>query len=88
MRGFAGIAAPINHLLKKGKPWEWMKESELAFHLFKKMPTTSLILAYPKFECEFTVDCDASRDGLGAVLSQCITGDAENVISFASRSLT
>ena len=86
VRGFAGIAAPVNHLLDKGKPWEWTKECELAFSLLKKMLTTSPILAYPDFECEFTINCDASWDGLGAVLSQCI-GDAENVISFASRSL-
>ena len=77
---------PVNHLLDKGKPWEWTKECELAFSLLKKMLTTSPILAYPDFECEFTINCDASWDGLGAVLSQCI-GDAENGISFASRSL-
>ena len=87
VKGFAGIAAPLNHLLEKGKSWEWTKECELAFSLLKKTLTTSPILAYPDFECEFTVDCDASGDGLGAVLSQCI-GNAENVISFASRSLT
>eukprot|EP00731_Ephydatia_muelleri_P003480 Em0001g3480a len=50
VKGFASIAAPLNHLLEK-------------------------------------VDCDASGDGLGAVLSQCI-GGGENVISYASRSLT
>ena len=87
VKGFASIAAPVNHLLEKGKPWEWTKVCEHAFSSLKKMLTTSPILAYPDFEIEFTVDCDASGDGLGAVLSQCI-GDGENVISYASRSLT
>ena len=87
VKGFASIAAPLNHLLEKGKPWEWTKVCEHAFSSLKKMLTTSPILAYPDFETEFTVDCDASGDGLGAVLSQCI-GGGENVISYASRSLT
>ena len=87
VKGFASIAAPLNHLLEKGKPWEWTKVCEHAFSSLKKMLTTSPILAYPDFEIEFTVDCDASGDGLGAVLSQCI-GGGENVISYASRSLT
>ena len=68
MRGFAGIVAPLNHLLEKGKPWKWTKECELVFSFLKKMLTTSPIL-YRDIECEFTVDCDASGDGLGAVLS-------------------
>ena len=66
MKGFASIAAPLNHLLEKGKPWGWTKVREHAFSSLKKMLTTSPIL---EFEIEFTVDCDASGDGLGAVVS-------------------
>ena len=28
--GFAGIAASLNHLLEKGKPWMWSKECQVA----------------------------------------------------------
>ena len=66
-KGFAGIAAPLNRLLEKGKHWMWSKECQV-----KGMLTTAPVLAYPHFEFEFIVDCDASDDGVGAVLSQCI----------------
>ena len=87
VKGFAGIAAPLNRLLEKGKPWMWSKECEVAFSSLKGVLTIAPVLAYPHYEFEFIVDCDASDDGVGAVLSQCIN-DSENVISYASRALT
>ena len=66
VKGFASIAAPLNHLLEKGKPWGWTKVREHAFSSLKKMLTTTPIL---EFEIEFTVDCDASGDVLRAVVS-------------------
>ena len=55
--------------------------------MLKHHLTTSPLLAFPWFDVEFTLDCDASSEGLGAVLSQ--THDRrEHVISYASRSLT
>eukprot|EP00731_Ephydatia_muelleri_P019467 Em0012g292a len=87
VKGFAGIAAPLNRLLEKGKPWMWSKECEVAFSSLKGVLTIAPVLVYPHYEFEFIVDCDASDDGVGAVLSQCIN-DSENVISYASRALT
>lgn len=45
------------------------------------------LLVYPNFKEEFIVDCDASDDGLGAVLSQNFQG-TEHVVCYASRTLT
>ena len=44
------------------------------------------MLAFPCFDQEFVVDCDASDYGLGAVISQQQDGD-EKVIPYASRVL-
>ena len=47
----------------------------------------SQVLAYPDFKYVFTLDVDASGEGLGAVLSQVIDGE-EKVIAYTSRMLT
>ena len=44
-------------------------------------------LAFPDYNIPFSVHCDASQQGLGAVLYQKQDGK-DKVISFASRSLT
>ncbi|KAL5474063.1 hypothetical protein EMCRGX_G028637 [Ephydatia muelleri] len=54
--------------------------------LLKERLVTSPILGYPVFNQPFMVDADASGKGLGAVLSQYVSG-VERVIAFASRSL-
>ena len=45
------------------------------------------VIAFPDFSIPFTIHCDASQNGLGAVLYQEQEGETR-VISFASRTLT
>ena len=85
IKGFAHIAAPLHALTEKLKPWEWTGLCEEAFVQLKTKLSSPPILSFPQFNMEFTVDCDASLEGLGAVLSQ------ENdrcVVAYASRVLT
>jgi hypothetical protein len=87
VKNFALIAAPLHRLTEKAKAWSWTPEYEQAFNALKERLTTAPILAFPQFDLEFTVDCDTSSEGLGAVLSQAHNGK-EYVISYASRTLS
>ena len=63
----------------------WTELCDKAFRQLKAKLISPPILSFPQFNMEFTVDCDASLEGLGAVLSQ------ENdrcVVAYASRVLT
>ena len=87
IRSFAQITAPLNRLLVLGKKWQWTEQCLQAFTLLKTKLTSAPLLVYPNFEEAFIVDCNASDDGLGAVLSQNPQG-AEHVIYYASRTVT
>ena len=69
IKGYGGIAGPLTRLLKKGA-FQWDTAAEEAFGQLKKAVTTPPVLALPNFELSFTVECDASGVGLGAVLMQ------------------
>ena len=45
------------------------------------------MLAHPHWSLPFTIDTDACKHGLGAVISQKVDG-VERVVAYASRSLT
>ena len=62
-------------------------ECQNAFDNLKQLCTTTPILAYADFTKPFKLHTDASVLGLGTVLYQVHKG-VENVISYASRSLT
>eukprot|EP00731_Ephydatia_muelleri_P018901 Em0011g941a len=87
IHNFAQITAPLNRLLEKGSSWQWTEQCSQAFTLLKTKLTSAPLLVYPNFEEAFIVDCDASDDGLGTVLSQNHQG-AEHVVYYASRTLT
>ena len=63
------IAAPFTKLLKKNS-FVQSVEVEKAFQQLKGFVSQPSILALPDFDHSFTIECDASRSGLRAVLMQ------------------
>ena len=83
---FAKIAAPLHRLTGKDVRWEWSKGCETAFHELKQRLLDSPILVYPDFDLDFVLETDASKDGLGAILSQKKADDKLHPVAYASRS--
>jgi hypothetical protein len=69
-------------LLRKNTPFEWTEKCEESFQEFKKRLTTAPILVVPESSKDYTVYCDASKNGLGFVLMQ-----DRKVIAYGSRQL-
>ncbi|GJY93040.1 hypothetical protein Tco_0508822 [Tanacetum coccineum] len=67
---------------EKNKKYIRGENQESAFQLLKQKLCEALILALPEGNDDFVVYCDASHQGLGAVLMQ-----REKVIAYASRKL-
>ncbi|GKC57341.1 putative reverse transcriptase domain-containing protein [Tanacetum coccineum] len=67
---------------RKNKKYIWGEDQESAFQLLKQKLCDALILALLEGNGNFVVYCDASHQGLGAVLMQ-----REKVIAYASRQL-
>jgi hypothetical protein len=69
VKGFSQLCAPLTNLTKKGA-FKWNPEAQSTFEKMKKVTSTCPVLALPDFAQPFTVECDASREGIGAVLMQ------------------
>jgi len=69
VQGYGGIAAPLTSLLKK-ESFQWNEGANIAFNRLKEVMTTPPILGLPDFSKPFLIECDASGEGLWAVLMQ------------------
>src|SRR3954466_15608339 len=70
LEGFSKIAGPMTKLLRKNTPINWDEKCEASFQELKTTLTTAPILAVPETVKDYTVYCDASKQGLGCVLMQ------------------
>ena len=86
VKNFSKIAAPLYQLTQKDQIFNWTPNCQEAFNQMKNCLTEVPILAYPDFGKEFILDTDASRLGIGGILSQVQDGE-ERVIADASRAL-
>ena len=77
VRGFATIAAPLHRLTRKGASYHWDDVCQAAFEKLKKALVEASVLPYPDPSLLYILDCDASTEGIGAVLSLVREGQEE-----------
>jgi len=87
---FAELAAPLNAIDRKNKPFIWTELCEEAFNAIKEALITAPILALPTETGEFVLDTDASAVAISGILQQWQEVDGKQklrVISYGSRAL-
>ena len=79
----AETTAPMRSLLKKDSEFVWDCAQQTAFDKMKLLITSAGTLAYYDVKKEVTLEVDASKHGLGAVLMQ-----ERKPVAYASKSLS
>ncbi|KAH9671466.1 hypothetical protein KPL70_017386 [Citrus sinensis] len=67
--GYGKIAAPLTDMLKQDS-FTWSPTTEAAFDELRQAMASTPVLALPNFTKPFSIECDASSRGIGAVLMQ------------------
>lgn len=67
---FSSLMAPLTDCIRREGQFVWTAEADMAFEAIKTKPSSAPILALPDFSQVFELHCDASKTGIGAVLSQ------------------
>ena len=94
IKGFTQIAQPLNeHLTGEGasRKSEQVALSEGAlevFEMLKQACMNSLVLAFADYTKDFLLEMDASKEGLGAVLSQKQEDGWFHLVAYGSQALT
>ena len=86
--GYAKLAHRLHALTRKGAVFNWSAECEIAFDTLRDKLSTSPLLAYPNFNRDFRLETDASKLGLGAILSQYEEDQKLHPVAYASRSIS
>lgn len=82
VKGFSKITTPLTDLTKKGA-FTWSETAQQAFERLKEAMSSCSVLAIPNFTSPFELQCDASREGIGAILMQ-----NKHPITFESHKIT
>ena len=71
---FAELVIPLNELTKKGVPFEWTNEREMAMQSLKKAIAQDVVPSFPVPGAKLRLEVDASNYAMGAVLHQIVDG--------------
>lgn len=77
------VDAPLRVLVKSKTEFMWHHEQENSFSELKRLCSQQPVLAFYDVNKPVEIQCDASKDGLGAVLIQ-----AGRPVAYSSRSLS
>ena len=91
IKGFANIAHPLYDMLGKEVkmgPVDLPHKAQEAMDVLKGKVQSVPVLVFPDFDKPFLLETDASKEGLGVVLSQKQSYGWYHPIAFGSRSLT
>lgn len=66
VKAYGSITTPLHALLKKGE-FTWNEDAVRAFEELKQKLLSPPVLRMPDFNMAFTIECDASANGVGAV---------------------
>jgi hypothetical protein len=69
VKNYGKIVAPLTTLLKRNA-FNWNLPADKSFHALKEDMCTTPFLALPNFKKAFSLECDASKKGIGVVLMQ------------------
>ncbi|KAG7159580.1 pol Retrovirus-related Pol polyprotein from transposon-like 10 [Homarus americanus] len=81
------MLSTVAQLTKKGQKFVWTTESQGSFNKLKDALACSLVLLYLDPTQPFILDCDASDDGIGWVLSR-KKDDIKYVVAYYSKKLS
>ena len=87
---FADVAAPLNHLLRKGQPVKLEPLADVEASAFSSLVdavTSPPVLALPRLGLPFEVDTDASNNQVGCALFQISEDGERHPVGYWSRSL-
>ena len=92
IKGFANIAHPLYNVLRKEVKMGLVDllppKAQEAVGILKGKVQSTPVLVFPDFNKPFLLEMDASKEGLGVVLSQKQSDGQYHPIAFGSRSLT
>ena len=94
VHGYARVARPLHDLVsgknakKKRSVVEWTEDCEKSFDQLKQLCSNTPVLVYPDYKQKFKLYTDASKSGLGAVLTQIKEDGLECPVAYASRMLS
>ena len=87
IKNMSSIAEPLNRLRGKGIKWKFGQVEKRSFDQLKDALSSDAVLVQYDPNLPIKIDTDASKGGLGAVISHIMPDGSERPIEYASRSL-